>query len=343
MWKLILSPPQMIYLVDDHVLFPLMTRLWFWARQRHQSRMAQWSYAFLAMATLRVVAVVRFLCRLLAYRFDGNPWRYWQLRLLTTVDPWTASSSELRSLPQLVPELPNALVPSLVAAYERLQLLKMFKEDVRQDTQSQDNYHHYLKQIWGALFPNGPKCPPIPRSLTSVDLRSEDDEETQIFLDLFSDSEKDTDDGVCKASGSWEDLGFQGRDPQTDLRGMGVRSLKTLAYVASEYPELVHQALRTTYGVSYACIVINCVDHVVRDLLFAHLLDRFLLFADLAASKKTDLSGTAGFERRFNEAIVQLLCLVHAEWLRRQPDDIMAFPAIFATCKRQLRTCLYIL
>jgi hypothetical protein len=37
----------------------------------------------------------------------------------------------------------------------------------------------------------------------------------------------------------WEKLGFQGKDPATDLRGAGLMGLKNLHYMAECYPDVL--------------------------------------------------------------------------------------------------------
>ncbi len=72
----------------------------------------------------------------------------------------------------------------------------------------------------------------------------------------------------------WEKLGFQGKDPATDLRGAGLMGLKNLHYMAELYPETLRkicaeQAGKTVEEAYYpvATAGIN-VSHLLHDKLF---------------------------------------------------------------------------
>ncbi|KAH7491598.1 hypothetical protein KRP22_002935 [Phytophthora ramorum] len=59
----------------------------------------------------------------------------------------------------------------------------------------------------------------------------------------------------------WEDIGFQGTDPSTDLRGCGVLSLLQILYLVESYPDLAHRfhalSQHPTRHFPFACVLIN--------------------------------------------------------------------------------------
>jgi len=48
------------------------------------------------------------------------------------------------------------------------------------------------------------------------------------------------------SSGAWSDLGFQGKDPSTDFRGMGLLGLTQLVYFAKYDPEAAKRVLKVS-------------------------------------------------------------------------------------------------
>jgi hypothetical protein len=59
----------------------------------------------------------------------------------------------------------------------------------------------------------------------------------------------------------WEDIGFQGTDPSTDLRGCGVLSLLQMLYLVETFPDLAHRfhalSQHPTRHFPFACVLIN--------------------------------------------------------------------------------------
>ncbi|XP_032784877.2 ELMO domain-containing protein 2 isoform X1 [Daphnia magna] len=65
----------------------------------------------------------------------------------------------------------------------------------------------------------------------------------------------------CRVSNLWKDIGFQGDDPKTDFRGMGLLGLENLHFFAKNYPEVALQVLSHSnhpiHGYSFAIVGIN--------------------------------------------------------------------------------------
>ena len=113
----------------------------------------------------------------------------------------------------------------------------------------------------------------------------------------------------------WGEIGFQGTDPATDFRGMGVLGLRQLAFFADRHGVAARRALQdSALGGAYypfAAVGIN-ITSLLCGLLDRRLLDRFFLgFEPLAAwvavadeeqekedDKKTDAAGEGGGDEK---------------------------------------------
>lgn len=64
-----------------------------------------------------------------------------------------------------------------------------------------------------------------------------------------------------RISDGWKEVGFQGDDPATDFRGMGLLGLENLLFFARTYPAAAAHVLSHSrhphYGYSFACVGIN--------------------------------------------------------------------------------------
>lgn len=59
----------------------------------------------------------------------------------------------------------------------------------------------------------------------------------------------------------WKLVGFQGSNPVTDFRGMGLLSLQCLLYISKYYPTKVREMIDRTYPL--CCSAINIASFVV--------------------------------------------------------------------------------
>eukprot|EP00053_Salpingoeca_punica_P026433 m.20542 g.20542 ORF g.20542 m.20542 type:complete len:324 (+) comp8740_c0_seq1:196-1167(+) len=70
-----------------------------------------------------------------------------------------------------------------------------------------------------------------------------------------------------RVSDQWTEIGFQGRDPATDFRGMGVLSLKNIVYFARHFPEDVARVMRPAndpFAYPFAAAGINLTAHLFQ-------------------------------------------------------------------------------
>lgn len=64
----------------------------------------------------------------------------------------------------------------------------------------------------------------------------------------------------------WKEIGFQGRDPMTDFRGMGLLSVEVIIYLGMQYPKLAQRLAKVERAYPLCTAVINIV-HCVADFL----------------------------------------------------------------------------
>ncbi|KAI8373994.1 ELMO/CED-12 family-domain-containing protein [Choanephora cucurbitarum] len=118
----------------------------------------------------------------------------------------------------------QALEYSLQRIYQSNQLLNTVEERTRTKYDSTNPEHEtLLLSLWSAMKPNEP----LEHRLTK----------------------------------QWVDLGFQGNDPATDFRGMGLQGLDDLVYFSVHYPAYAHSILQHSahpvYWYPYAIVGIN--------------------------------------------------------------------------------------
>ncbi|KAF9431856.1 hypothetical protein BGZ76_011616 [Entomortierella beljakovae] len=122
----------------------------------------------------------------------------------------------------------------------------------------------------------------------------------------------------------WTDIGFQGKDPATDFRGMGMLGLDDLVYYAKYYPISSKNALECSHDpiswYSYAIVGINITAFAVQTLRTRHL--QYYLF----------LNGTD--RSIYHELYCYLFHRFNEYWTTLEPKPIiMDFERVFADFK----------
>ncbi|VVD01826.1 unnamed protein product [Leptidea sinapis] len=120
----------------------------------------------------------------------------------------------------------------------------------------------------------------------------------------------------------WQTIGFQGDDPKTDFRGMGLLGLENLLYFATEYPQASTHVLSHShhpkYGYTFAIVGINLTSMA------------YYLLKDGSAktymfNSKISLPNINLFHRFY--------CYLFYEfdkmWIESKPENIMEFSIIF--------------
>lgn len=141
--------------------------------------------------------------------------------------------------------------------------------------------------------------------------------------------DRDLDKRVTK---QWQDIGFQGEDPKTDFRGMGLLGLHNLIYFAREYSSAAKHILSHShhpkFGFSFAIVGIN-LTHLAYRLLMDYSLRSHLY----NQNKLPDISA-------FHHFYSYLFIEFDKFWLECEPRDIMEFNRIRDIFENNLRSQL---
>ncbi|VVC41834.1 ELMO domain [Cinara cedri] len=127
----------------------------------------------------------------------------------------------------------------------------------------------------------------------------------------------------------WQDIGFQGDDPKTDFRGMGLLGLDNLVYFASKYTCLARNALSHSmhpeHGYEFAIVGIN--------------LTSFALGLVVDGSAKTHFYNkrNAPEYEDFHEFYCYLFWEFDKFWLDKKPKDLMEFTTYRKQFEKNIR------
>nr|CCA18625.1 conserved hypothetical protein [Albugo laibachii Nc14] len=139
----------------------------------------------------------------------------------------------------------------------------------------------------------------------------------------------------------WSEIGFQGMDPMTDFRGMGVLSLVQLLYFTSKYPveaqALLTESNHPTHWYPFSVTGINVTAFVI-ELVQERLVDiKIYQYADISDPSRDVMDNGL-------DAIHEFYCDVFTSfnklWKESNPEDAMAFPSIFQALKGDIRKSL---
>nr|CAB3242141.1 ELMO domain-containing protein 2 [Phallusia mammillata] len=148
----------------------------------------------------------------------------------------------------------------------------------------------------------------------------ENEEHEKLLLKLWSLLQPD-EPLTCRVSKQWGNIGFQGDDPKTDFRGMGILGLLNLVYFAEHYPEhaaksLLH-SMHPKYGYSYAIASIN-ITSMSYELMCSGLL-RSHFFNTVQGRPTTE---------HYHEAFCYLFYEFDKFWMKSEPENVMEFSRI---------------
>nr|ACO10088.1 ELMO domain-containing protein 2 [Osmerus mordax] len=122
----------------------------------------------------------------------------------------------------------------------------------------------------------------------------------------------------ARVTKQWGDIGFQGDDPKTDFRGMGMLGLSNLLFFSQNYTEEARQALshanHPRLGYSYAIVGINLTE-MAYSLMRAGLLKPH--FYNCVPGRPT--------LRHFHLLYCYLAYEFDRFWVQEQPESIMEF------------------
>ncbi|XP_011301872.1 ELMO domain-containing protein 2 [Fopius arisanus] len=137
----------------------------------------------------------------------------------------------------------------------------------------------------------------------------------------------------ARVTKQWQDIGFQGDDPKTDFRGMGVLGLENLVYFAEEYPSAAaHALLHSThpkYGYAFAIVGINITSMAMR-----------LLRDGTAKTHVYNSAKTLPTLRAFHQFYSYLFYEFDEFWIDSKPNNMMAFSEIQERFEGNIRGAL---
>ncbi|CAG9770011.1 unnamed protein product [Ceutorhynchus assimilis] len=131
----------------------------------------------------------------------------------------------------------------------------------------------------------------------------------------------------------WQDIGFQGEDPKTDFRGMGMLGLENLLFFATEYKapaqHVLSHSMHPTYGYCFAIVGINLTSMALS-----------LLRDGSAKTYLYNASRSLPTIRLFHYFYSFLFYEFDRFWMECKPKDIMEFSSVRDKFEKNLRNSL---
>ncbi|NXD40588.1 ELMD2 protein, partial [Copsychus sechellarum] len=186
------------------------------------------------------------------------------------------------------------------------------KKIEQKDTGFKRNLHMSLLQISGykKLYLNV-------ENLRKVPYDSENEEHEEQLIELWN-LLMPHENLKARISKQWCDIGFQGDDPKTDFRGMGLLGLVNLVYFSKHYTNEARQILSRSnhpkLGYSYAIVGINLTEMAYS----------LLKNGALKAHLYNMVSGLPQMEH-FHQFYCYLVYEFDKFWFEEEPESIMHF------------------
>ncbi|NXD56505.1 ELMD2 protein, partial [Corvus moneduloides] len=186
------------------------------------------------------------------------------------------------------------------------------KKIEQKDTGFKTNLHISLLQISGykKLYLNV-------ENLRKVPYDSENEEHEEQLIELWN-LLMPYENLKARISKQWCDIGFQGDDPKTDFRGMGLLGLVNLVYFSKHYTNEARQILSRSnhpkLGYSYAIVGINLTEMAYS----------LLKNGALKAHLYNMVSGLPQMEH-FHQFYCYLVYEFDKFWFEEEPESIMHF------------------
>lgn len=131
----------------------------------------------------------------------------------------------------------------------------------------------------------------------------------------------------------WQDIGFQGDDPKTDFRGMGMLGLENLLFFATEYKTVAAHVLshsnHPVHGYFFAIVGINITSMAWK-----------LLKTGDAKTYIYNVSKSLPSIRLFHQFYSYLFYEFDRYWLECRPKNMMEFPIISEKFERNIKMYL---
>lgn len=137
----------------------------------------------------------------------------------------------------------------------------------------------------------------------------------------------------ARVTKQWQEIGFQGDDPKTDFRGMGILGLENLVYFAQEYPSAATHVLSHSahprYGYAFAIVGINLTSMALK-----------LLRDGSAKTHIYNYSKTLPTIRAFHQFYCYLFYEFDGFWIDSKPSNMMEFSSIQEQFENSIRMAL---
>jgi len=208
--------------------------------------------------------------------------------------------SKIMAVKKIKPDLHRQFVQSMKVCLKKIwgyRQLKKEVEELRSISYNEDDLNHemWLLELWTLLQPDRPLATRITKQ--------------------------------------WQDIGFQGEDPKTDFRGMGLLGLKNLLHLAREYNSAAKHILSHShhphFGYSFAIVGIN-ITHMAYKLLQEDALKTHFF---------NSCEGKPIIEN-FHHFYSYLFVEFDQFWLECKPKDIMEFNRIRDLFENNVRSQL---
>ncbi|XP_044762061.1 ELMO domain-containing protein 2 [Coccinella septempunctata] len=189
------------------------------------------------------------------------------------------------------------------------------------------NFSKCVEQIWGYR-----QLIAEIESLRTVSFDSENAEHEEKLLKLWKALMPDDKlaSRICK---QWQDIGFQGEDPKTDFRGMGILGLENLLFFATEYEAAARHVLshshHPAFGYCFAIVGINLTSMALQ-----------LVRSGDAKTYFYNNSKCLPSIRLFHQFYSFLFYEFDRYWLECEPADIMEFSSIRTKFENNIRNSL---
>jgi len=138
-------------------------------------------------------------------------------------------------------------------------------------------------------------------------------------------------------SKQWEDIGFQGADPATDFRGMGVLGLRCLTYLTAHYgaqARAIVVATELPYRGYPLAITVFQIGEYAMHLVRSRAVQAYLAATAEAAAALLPAGTEAGDAadtglQQYLDIVARLVFWFDSHWIAAKPRNLMDFPAVF--------------
>jgi len=145
---------------------------------------------------------------------------------------------------------------------------------------------------------------------------------------------------MTRKTKQWQNIGFQGEDPKTDFRGMGILGLENLRYFAKEYNTAARHILSHSHhpkhGYSFAIVGINITAMAYKLVMDGCAKSHFF---NVCASSPVESERTP-LLKHFHHFYSYLFVEFDKFWLSEKPKDVMEFNRIRDLFENNIRTLL---